>query len=51
MFIEPEDLELFGNLKSTLDIDGKNINVLSFIPLKNNEFTDYKQRGLDAIIE
>lgn len=51
MFFEPEDFELFGNLTSTINIDGKNIKVLSLLPLKVSEFADYKQRGLDAIIE
>ncbi len=51
MFFEPEDFELFGNLKSTFSVDGRNVTALSLIPLKSNEFADYKQRGIDAIIE
>lgn len=51
MFLEPEDFELFGELKSKFKFGGKNIKVLSIMPLKSNEFDDYKKRGMDAIIE
>jgi hypothetical protein len=51
MFIEPEDFELFGKLKSKLKFGGKSIKILSIIPLKVYEFNDYKKRGMEAIIE
>lgn len=51
MFIEPEDFELFGKLKSKFKFDGKSIKAVSIIPLKVNEFNDYKKRGIEAIIE
>ena len=50
LFLEPEDIGIFGELSCKAEIDGVNCEILFVLPLKDNELEEYNKQGLQAII-
>jgi len=51
VFLDPEDMEIFGGLQYVSEIDGVNCKILSFLLLKEYEMAAYKAHGFDAVIQ
>ena len=51
IFLQPEDLGVFGELTSDLQFESEKFNALTLLPLKKIELEGYRKEGFDAIIK
>jgi hypothetical protein len=51
LFLEPEDLEVYGLISSDAQIGGTEFKVLCVMPLKSYEFKKFQNQGMKAIID